>query len=54
MSRAKRPIKSDSAESEDYERFEALAKALVSVPKAEILAEAEKHEKAKKKACRTA
>ena len=54
MSRAKKPAKPKSERSDDYERFEALAKTLVAVPKAEILAEAEKHEKAKKKVRRSA
>ena len=51
-----RTMKSDrpTERSEDYESFEALTKALVAVPKAEIQAEAEKHEKAKKKVRRSA
>ena len=39
--------KLEGSRSGDYDRFEALAKALVAVPKTEIQAEAEKHEKAK-------
>ena len=50
----KAPEKPDKPKGErsEYERFEALTKALVSVPKAELLAE--KHEKAKKKVRRSA
>ena len=47
MSRAKKPAKSEPKRSDDYERFEALTRALVAVPKAEIQVEADKHEKAK-------
>lgn len=42
-----RPVKK-ADKPEDYERFKALTKALIAVPKAEIQAEAEKHENAKK------
>lgn len=43
-------MKSDrpTERSEDYKSFEALTKALVAVPKAEIQAEAEKRKKTKK------
>ena len=49
MTRATKPAKSRSEgdRSGDYERFETLTKALIAVPKTEIQAEAEQHEKAK-------
>lgn len=47
MRAAKKPPRPEDETSENYERFEALTKALVNVPKTEIQAEAEKHENAK-------
>ena len=56
MTRATKTAKSKAKgeRSEEFERFENLTKALVFVPKSEIRAEAEKHEKAKKKVRRSA
>ncbi len=45
MSRIKKPSRSD----DEYDQFEALAKALVSVPKSEIQAEADRDAQAKKR-----
>ena len=50
MTPARKPAtsRSEGDRSEgNYERFETLTKALIAVPKTEIQAEAEKHEKAK-------
>ena len=49
MTNAKKVAKSEDEgeRSAAYERFESLTKALVAVPKSEILREAEKYDKAK-------